>query len=608
VVSQAQRSLALIDAFVAACLAPLAVYILISGLDDLFVALACAFGWMRQRLWGRGGVRRPDARELQTLPQKRIAIFVPAWKEDAVIGAMVIHNIAAIRYRRYDFFVGAYPNDDPTLDAVRELEARFENVHLAVCPHDGPTSKADCLNWTYQRMMLYEEQHGVRFDLVMTHDAEDLVHADSLLWINFYAEEYDFVQIPVLALPTPLTGVVHGVYCDEFAEYQIKDVPAREILGGFLPSNGVGTAYSRAGLEKLAQAESNRIFEPACLTEDYENGMRLHRLGCKQVFVPLTRANGEFIATREYFPQNLHAAIRQRTRWVIGIALQSWERHGWSGGWRQAYWLWRDRKGLLGNPLSTVTNAIFIYGLATWVFSRAAHVPWGLARASAHPVARWMLIATLALQAVHAVVRVGCVWRIYGPLFALCAPLRTLAGNYINTMATFRALWLYGKARLRGEPLVWLKTEHSYPSRETLLGHRRSLGEVLIGSGYVTEEDFASALLSRPAGIRIGEHLVRTGKLTEEDFCEALSLQQGIPLGYVRPDEVNRRVARALPRHIVRSWRVLPFRIAEGAIFLAVPEPPDEEAEAAIRPFTRLEVRFQLVTFSNFEELATQLL
>ncbi len=201
---------------------------------------------------------------------------------------MVEHNVSAIHYGNYHFFIGAYPNDDPTLDAVRDLESRFPRVHLAVCPHNGPTSKADCLNWIYQRMLLFEEHHGTRFDIVVTHDAEDLIHPQAFSLINAYADEYDMVQIPVLPLPTPLGDLVHGIYCDEFAEWQIKDMRARQLMGSFVPSNGVGTGYTRQALEMLANAEHNLIFEPACLTEDYENGLRLHKLECKQMFVPLT--------------------------------------------------------------------------------------------------------------------------------------------------------------------------------------------------------------------------------------------------------------------------------------------------------------------------------
>ena len=159
---------------------------------------------------------------------------------------MVEHNVAAINYDNYHFFIGAYPNDEPTLDAVRDLESRFPNVHLAVCPHDGRTSKADCLNWIYQRMLLFEEHHEARFDVVTTHDAEDLIHPQALSHINAHADHFDIVQIPVLPLPTPFPSLVHSIYCDEFAEWQIKDMPARQLMGSFVPSNGVGTGFERS--------------------------------------------------------------------------------------------------------------------------------------------------------------------------------------------------------------------------------------------------------------------------------------------------------------------------------------------------------------------------
>src|SRR5664279_193950 len=144
------------------------------------------------------------------------------WHEHAVIARMLEHNLAAIRYPSYHFFAGIYANDALTEEAVASISERFANVHVAVCPHDGPTSKADCLNWIYQHMLLIEERRGIRYEVVVTHDAEDLIHPDSLRRINYFSEIYDFVQVPVLPLPTPLRELTHGVYCDEFAEYQTK--------------------------------------------------------------------------------------------------------------------------------------------------------------------------------------------------------------------------------------------------------------------------------------------------------------------------------------------------------------------------------------------------
>ena len=290
------------DAWVAACLFPAALAVLISGLDDLALNAICLWAWVR-------GTSRPKPSESNI--EKHIAVFVPLWHEYQVIAGMVEHNVAAIDYDNYHFFIGAYPNDDPTLSAVRELEARFPNVHLAICPHDGPTSKADCLNWIFQRMLLYEEHHEIRFEIIVTHDAEDLIHPEAFSQINAYSDEFDMVQIPVLPLPTPLRDWVHGMYCDEFAEWQIKDMPARQYMGSFVPSNGVGTGFTREALEKLASAEHNLVFEPACLTEDYENGLRLHKLGSRQLFLPIARGRqSTFVATREFFPRRARSATR----------------------------------------------------------------------------------------------------------------------------------------------------------------------------------------------------------------------------------------------------------------------------------------------------------
>jgi adsorption protein B len=159
----------------------------------------------------------------------------------------------------------------------------------------------------------------------------------------------------------------------------MKDLRARQVLGGFIPSCGVGTGFKREALEKLAAAHSNRIFEPVCLTEDYENGFRMHRLGCPQFFVPVYRTERGFVATREYFPRKFKAAVRQRTRWITGISLQSWQRHGWRDTATQLYWFWRDRKGLVGNLAAPLSNVLFLYGALTWFWSRQTGTAWGLA-------------------------------------------------------------------------------------------------------------------------------------------------------------------------------------------------------------------------------------
>ncbi|MCP5120012.1 MAG: hypothetical protein GY953_55140 [bacterium] len=166
----------------------------------------------------------------------------------------------------------------------------------------------------------------------------------------------------------------------------------------------------------------------------------------------------------------------------------------------------------------------------------------------------------------------------------------------------------YALARVRHEPLVWVKTEHAYPSRVALLPYKRPIEEILVGSAYLTLDELELARRSKPPGVRLAEHLVHTGMLSEEEIYEALSLQLGLALGEIHPSEVNQNIARTLPARIVQEWNVLPIKIEAGNLLLASPNAPSEELHSTLQRHTHLPIRVQLVTPSNFRRLADALL
>jgi bacteriophage N4 adsorption protein B len=454
-----------LDRWVVVCLVPLVAWILLSGLDDLFVIFVSF-------LPGTSRFRWPRDEELARESERRIAILVPLWREDGVIERMLERNLAVIRYRKYDIFTGVYPNDARTRGAVRRITRRHSRVHIAVNSRSGPTSKGDCLNHAYRSMQEYEAARGFRYEIVMLHDAEDLIHPDSLRLVNYYSRHYQMVQVPVLPLATGIAELTHGAYCDEFAESQLKDIPVRRRLGGFLPSCGVGTAFDRDALDRIGEERNGLVFDPASLTEDYEAGLRLHAMGCRQIFLPLRMDADGPVATREFFPRNFRAAARQRSRWVAGIALQGWERHGWRTGWRQAYWLWRDRKGLVGNLLSPVANLIFLYGLGSFLAAAWNGHPWPLAVAVPSAMAH-LCRATFAVSLAQTAVRMRASARVYGWRFAALAPARAPWANLVNCAATLAALSQYIGARRARRALIWRKTEHVYP-HDALPGYSRA--------------------------------------------------------------------------------------------------------------------------------------
>jgi adsorption protein B len=590
--------------WVVSLLGPLGLYVLISALDDLAMDVL----WFRRLVF-----RRKTAGPKPVSGEPGIAVMIPLWGESQVIGPMLDHNVGAIDYSNYEVFVGVYRNDEATRNAVSAAAVRHGRVHLAEVPHDGPTCKADCLNWIYQRILLYEEERGRQFAILVLHDAEDLIHPKSFRLIAQYSAQAGMVQIPVLPLRTGLLDFTNGLYCDDFAESQGKDLASRVDAGGFLPGCGVGTAFRREALELLAERDANQIFHPGSLTEDYDTGCRLHQSGCRQVIVPLVLRDGVPVATREYFPRTQRTAVRQRSRWITGNALQAWERFGWGGGmnrrWIQAWFFWRDRKGLWGNPLSLACNILLAYGCLSWLLSALTGGEWALRaqiRNSAALVALTSVNAFLLVE--RMALRIAFSASVYGVPFGLLAPLRVLWGNWINTRATLSALWTYLGAKLRNRPLRWLKTEHAYPTRTALMGHKRRLGEILVSNGYCTQASLDAALASRPRASMLGEHMMSLGLISEDELYEALSLQQSLPVAEVDVKCVHRRVARALPIEASRDWQVLPFRVAAGRLDVASHLVPTDQVQVMVQKFTRLEVRFHLVPKSRFEELRKQML
>jgi adsorption protein B len=576
-----------LDAGIAALVPPLAVVLLIIGLDDLLVDAV----WLASR---------QPAKPAGPPLNGKLAVMVPLWCEQGVIEAMLAHNLAAIRDTDFELFAGCYPNDEATQEAVHRARQRDHRIQLALCSAPGPTSKADCLNAIWRAIQNREQAVGVRFEIFVIHDAEDLIHPESFTRLRQALHDADMVQIPVLALPTPLHEFPHGVYCDEFAEYQTRDMQARSRMDAFVPSTGVGTGFRRRALEALALARDGMPFEPESLTEDYECGLRLHALGFRQRALPVLLENGMPLATREYFPRTWRGAVRQRTRWVMGNALDAWRRHGWRGNAVVRYWLWRDRKGLVGNPLSLLANAVLAYGVIACATGRNVVLPdlaW----------LNWLLLVNLALALERLSVRIWCVSRVYGWMFAMGVPLRQFYANIMNSVASAMAIVRFTAARLRRRRFIWLKTEHQYPTHMALAQHKPALETVMVTMGLVAPETMEEVRRNLPGATPLAAALLRAGYLNEEDYYRALSVHGGLPLASVEDTEVTKRCYRTLPARAAEEYRLFPFRIESGEIHVASPLPPSDRALEDLSKLTRLRVVFHLMPESRFEEITSRL-
>jgi bacteriophage N4 adsorption protein B len=418
---------------------------LLFGLSDLAVDLL----WIGLRL----ARLRPEPADLPIAQSPgRLAIFVPAWDEAAVIGDMLAHAQRAFAAADFLLYVGCYPNDPATIAAVRA--AAGPRLRLVVGPAPGPTSKADCLNRLWERMIEDEAADGVPVKAVVLHDAEDVVHSAELALFDALIERFDLVQLPVLPLADPGSRFIGGHYIDEFCEAHGKELVVRAAIGAGLPSAGVGCAVSRAALAALAGGRG-APFDPDSLTEDYELGLRLAALGRRAAFVRLPAGPGKpVVATREYFPATLAGAVAQKARWMTGIALAGWDRLGWSGGLAERWMRLRDRQ----SPLAALVLAAAYLALLLWAVLAAAQLIIGWAMPPFAPALSLLIAVNSALLLWRLAMRFGFVAGAYGWREGLRALPRAVTGNVIAMMAARRALGRYLSGRA-----AWDKTAHNFP-------------------------------------------------------------------------------------------------------------------------------------------------
>lgn len=449
VMGAAETVLALLDAVMRETALFAACGFLVLGLGDLVIDLL----WIGLRLGGRLGL--PPDLPVAERPG-RLAIFIPAWDEEAVIGNMLAHAQAAFAAADHLLYVGCYPNDPVTIAAVRA--AAGPRLRLVVGPAPGPTSKADCLNRLWERMIEDEAADGFKVKAVVLHDAEDVVHSAELGLFDALIETFDLVQLPVLPLADPGSRFVGGHYIDEFSEAHGKELAVRAAIGASLPSAGVGCAVSRAALAALAEARG-APFDPDSLTEDYELGLRLKALGRSAAFVRLPAGPGRpVVATREYFPATLAAAVAQKARWMTGIALAGWDRLGWSGGLAERWMRLRDRQ----SPLAALVLAAAYLALLLWTGLAVAQLATGWAMPPFTPALSLLIAVNSGLLLWRLAMRSGFVAASYGWREGLRALPRAVTGNVVAMMAARRALGRYLSSRGAGRA-AWDKTAHNFP-------------------------------------------------------------------------------------------------------------------------------------------------
>lgn len=543
----------------------IAINFIVSGLDDLFFDVY---------YWVRFFLRKLTSRKyspltyekLCSVKEKKIAVMLPCWQEANVIPTMLHHNCNAIDYGNYHIFVGVYPNDPETIDAVLQIERLFPQVHAVIGNKPGPTNKASNLNEIYQAVKNHEREDQA-FDIYVFHDSEDIIHPLSFKLYNYLMPRKDMIQIPVFPLETKLKHFTHWVYCDEFCENHTKDIVVRESIKGLVPSAGVGTAFTADTLKLLALENGGAPFQLYSLTEDYKTSLSVRLLGLKQIFVfrSIVRTvmkrhwlfwgkyravkTREIIATRALFPMEYYKSVRQKARWVTGISIQEWIHTGWVGNFPTLYTLLHDRKSIGAHFINMLGYIVFLFWLIYYLlFNNNLNYPNLQEQLNLHPWVWYLIISVTLLMCNRVAQRVIACYRIYGVLPAMLSIPRIFYGNIINFHSLLRAFKqiLFHANRSGGKNIIWDKTEHQFPGSHVLIPYKHRLGDLLVKHHHLTQSQLDDLIVEQQhTGTRLGELLKQKKIITESQLLRVLSKQYKLPLYSLK--EINTLARNDMP-------------------------------------------------------------
>jgi cellulose synthase/poly-beta-1,6-N-acetylglucosamine synthase-like glycosyltransferase/putative flippase GtrA len=360
-------------------------------------------------------------------PQLSFSLLVPARHEQAVLGA-TLARLAASDHPAFEILV-VVGHDDPATAAVAERAARrHPGLIRVLVDTNRRKNKPKALNTALP---------ACRGDVVGVFDAEDEVHPQLLRHVDarFTATRAEVVQGGVQLMNYRSNWYsVRNVLEYYFWFRSRLHFHARK---RFIPLGG-NTVFVRTDVLRRVGG-----WDPDCLAEDCELGIRLSSLGAT-----VAVAYDPLLVTREETPATLRALLKQRTRWNQGF-LQVLRK----GEWRR---LPTRRQRLLARYtlampfLQAFIGLLIPVSLAATIFAKAPTLAALMSFVPLVPV-----LAVLAME----VVGLGEFCRNYGFRVRLRDYLRLVLGTLpYHTLLAFAATRAVAR-ELRGNR-TWEKTAH----------------------------------------------------------------------------------------------------------------------------------------------------
>ena len=113
----------------------------------------------------------------------------------------------------------------------------------------------------------------------------------------------------------------------------------------------------------------------------------------------------------------------------------------------------------------------------------------------------------------------------------------------------------------------------------------KRIGEVLVGGGYLTEEQLKDALAvqKKSGGKKLGDVLVDSGFISSSQLYQALERQLGVEFVDLNTMKIPKEMAQLIPRSLAEKHQIVPISERSGYLNIAISDPLNFPAIDAVR-------------------------
>lgn len=119
---------------------------------------------------------------------------------------------------------------------------------------------------------------------------------------------------------------------------------------------------------------------------------------------------------------------------------------------------------------------------------------------------------------------------------------------------------------------------------------RKRLGDILVESDLITREQLEQTLSEKDPNEKLGDALLKEEFITEQQLIEVLEFQLGIPHVNIFQYPIDEDVVQLVPKELAKRHNVMPIRIDDNKLFVAMADPMDYFAMEELRMVTGYQI------------------